>query len=86
MTGSADNIPEELTDSPEPVRECFQSISAGEEVSFSDIREETGLTDRGVKDALDGLQEAGVVDSRWSLRDARKVIYFVPESGGMEEQ
>ena len=46
-------------------------------LSQGQLAEESLLPDRTVRYALNRLEEAKLVDSRYSFRDARKQVYFL---------
>ncbi|MFC6836537.1 MarR family transcriptional regulator [Halomarina ordinaria] len=48
-------------------------------LSQGELAEESLLPDRTVRYALNRLDEAGLVESRYSFRDARKQVYFLVE-------
>jgi DNA-binding MarR family transcriptional regulator len=46
-------------------------------MSQGQLAEESLLPDRTVRYALNRLEDAGLVDSRYSFHDARKQVYFL---------
>lgn len=46
-------------------------------LSQGQLVEESLLPDRTVRYALNRLEESGLVESRYSFRDARKQVYFL---------
>ena len=73
---------EESTDRWEPVREMPPSaklvakvLDYNDTLTQSQLAEETLLPPRTVRYALSRLEDAGVVDSRFSFTDARKRLY-----------
>ena len=46
-------------------------------LSQGGLAEESLLPDRTVRYALNRLEEEGLVDSRYSFKDARKQVYFL---------
>jgi len=48
-------------------------------LSQGQLAEESLLPDRTVRYALNRLEEADLVESRYSFRDARKQVYFLAE-------
>jgi len=73
---------EESTDRWDPVREMPPSaklvakvLDYNETLTQSQLAEETLLPPRTVRYALSRLEDAGVVDSRFSFTDARKRLY-----------
>ena len=72
----------ESTDRWEPVREMPPSaklvakvLDYNDTLTQSQLAEETLLPPRTVRYALSRLEDAGVVDSRFSFTDARKRLY-----------
>ena len=73
---------EESTDRWDPVREMPPSaklvakvLDYNDTLTQSQLAEETLLPARTVRYALSRLEDAGVVDSRFSFTDARKRLY-----------
>ncbi|MFB6089724.1 MAG: MarR family transcriptional regulator [Halobellus sp.] len=73
---------EESTDRWEPVREMPPSaklvakvLDYNDTLTQTQLAEETLLPPRTVRYALTRLEDAGVVDSRFSFTDARKRLY-----------
>ncbi|MDQ2053349.1 MULTISPECIES: helix-turn-helix domain-containing protein [Halobellus] len=73
---------EESTDRWDPVREMPPSaklvakvLDYNDTLTQSQLAEETLLPPRTVRYALSRLEDAGVVDSRFSFTDARKRLY-----------
>ncbi|MFD1597471.1 MarR family transcriptional regulator [Halobellus rarus] len=73
---------EESTDRWDPVREMPPSaklvakvLDYNETLTQSQLAEETLLPPRTVRYAISRLEDAGVVDSRFSFTDARKRLY-----------
>jgi DNA-binding MarR family transcriptional regulator len=73
---------EESTDRWEPVREMPPSaklvakvLDYNDTLTQSQLAEETLLPPRTVRYALSRLEDANVVDSRFSFTDARKRLY-----------
>ncbi|MFB6093199.1 MAG: winged helix-turn-helix domain-containing protein [Haloquadratum sp.] len=73
---------EESTDRWEPVREMPPSaklvakvLDYNDTLTQSQLAEKTLLPPRTVRYALSRLEDAGVVDSRFSFTDARKRLY-----------
>ena len=78
----SESEPESETDRWEPVRDLPPSaklvakvLDYEETLTQTGIAEETLLPERTVRYALTRLEDAGVVDSRFSFSDARKRIY-----------
>jgi len=66
---------EQLRDLPPSAKLVAKVLEYEETLTQSEIAEETLLPSRTVRYALTRLDEAGVVDSRFSFTDARKRIY-----------
>ncbi|MFD1684552.1 helix-turn-helix domain-containing protein [Halobellus litoreus] len=73
---------EESTDRWDPVREMPPSaklvakvLDYNQTLTQTQLAEETLLPPRTVRYALSRLEDAGVVDSRFSFTDARKRLY-----------
>jgi len=61
-----------------PSAKLVAKILEGEApLSQGRLAEETLLPDRTVRYALNRLEEAGLVSSRYSFKDARKQVYFL---------
>jgi DNA-binding MarR family transcriptional regulator len=75
-----------LRDAPEPVREdlppscklTYLTLQAHDQLTQQELVEETTLSSRTVRYAVDRLEEADVVASEWSLKDARQRQYRIP--------
>jgi len=64
----------------ERLRELPPKVLEGETpMSQGRLAEESLLPDRTVRYALNRLEEASLVDSRYSFHDARKQVYFLAE-------
>ncbi|MBP2251570.1 DNA-binding MarR family transcriptional regulator [Halarchaeum solikamskense] len=68
---------ERLRDLPPSAKLVAKVLETEEPLSQGQLAEESLLPDRTVRYALNRLDEAGLVDSRYSFRDARKQVYFL---------
>ncbi|MBP2252212.1 DNA-binding MarR family transcriptional regulator [Halarchaeum solikamskense] len=66
---------EQLRDLPPSAKLVAKVLEYEETLTQSELAEETLLPPRTVRYALTRLDEAGVVDSRFSFVDARKRLY-----------
>ncbi|GGN18308.1 MarR family transcriptional regulator [Halarchaeum nitratireducens] len=66
---------EQLRDLPPSAKLVAKVLEYEESLTQSELAEETLLPPRTVRYALTRLDEAGVVDSRFSFVDARKRLY-----------
>lgn len=64
----------ELPPSAKLVAKVLESDSP---LSQGQLAEESLLPDRTVRYALNRLEDQGLVDSRYSFKDARKQVYFL---------
>ncbi|MEF8779314.1 MAG: winged helix-turn-helix transcriptional regulator [Haloferacaceae archaeon] len=64
----------ELPPSAKLVAKVLESDSP---LSQGQLAEESLLPDRTVRYALNRLEDEGLVDSRYSFKDARKQVYFL---------
>jgi len=70
---------ERLRDLPPSAKLVATVLSSDAPLSQSDLAEASLLPDRTVRYALNRLEDAGLVGSRHSFRDARKQVYFLDE-------
>ncbi|GAD51967.1 hypothetical protein MBEHAL_0727 [Halarchaeum acidiphilum MH1-52-1] len=68
---------ERLRELPPSAKLVAKVLEADEPLSQGQLAEESLLPDRTVRYALNRLDEADLVDSRYSFRDARKQVYFL---------
>ena len=68
---------ETLKDLPPSAKLVYKVLEYNDSLTQSAIAEETLLPSRTVRYALTRLEEAGIVDSRFSFADARKRIYSI---------
>ncbi|GGM71834.1 DNA-binding MarR family transcriptional regulator [Halarchaeum rubridurum] len=66
---------EQLRDLPPSAKLVAKVLEYEDTLTQSELAEETLLPPRTVRYALTRLDEAGVVDSRFSFTDARKRLY-----------
>lgn len=70
-------ISEQLRELPPSAKLVAKVLADDAPLSQGDLAEETLLPSRTVRYALNRLEEAGLVDSRYSFHDARKQVYFL---------
>ena len=68
---------ERLRELPPSAKLVAKVLETDAPLSQGGLAEESLLPDRTVRYALNRLEEAGLVDSRYSFRDARKHVYFL---------
>ena len=68
---------ERLRELPPSAKLVAKVLETEDPPSQGQLAEESLLPDRTVRYALNRLDEAGLVDSRYSFRDARKQVYFL---------
>ncbi|MFB6105469.1 MAG: winged helix-turn-helix domain-containing protein [Halobacteriaceae archaeon] len=68
---------ESLRDLPPSAKLVAKVLDADAPLSQGQLAEESLLPDRTVRYALNRLDEAGLVESRYSFRDARKQVYYL---------
>jgi DNA-binding MarR family transcriptional regulator len=68
-----------LRDLPPSAKLVAKVLESKPALSQGDIAEATLLPDRTVRYALNRLQESGLVDSRYSFKDARKQVYYLDD-------
>lgn len=68
---------ERLRELPPSAKLVAKVLETSEPLSQGELAEESLLPDRTVRYALNRLEEAGLTDSRYSFRDARKQVYFL---------
>jgi len=66
---------ETLRDLPPSAKLVAKVLAADGPLSHSQLAEQSLLPDRTVRYALGRLEETGLVESRYSLQDARKQVY-----------
>lgn len=68
---------EQLRELPPSAKLVAKVLESEDPLSQGQLAEESLLPDRTVRYALNRLNEAGLVDSRYSFQDARKQVYFL---------
>lgn len=68
---------ERLRDLPPSAKLVAKVLETQAPLPQGRLAEESLLPDRTVRYALNRLEEVGLVDSRYSLTDARKQVYFL---------
>ena len=68
---------ERLRDLPPSAKLVAKVLEDGSPQSQGQLAEESLLPDRTVRYALNRLEDAGLIDARYSFRDARKQVYFL---------
>lgn len=76
-TLSEAEINERLRELPPSAKLVAKVLEDSEPLPHGLIAEESLLPDRTVRYALNRLEDADLVDSRHSFRDARKHVYFL---------
>jgi len=74
---SDEEFDERLREQPPSAKFVAKTLESDVPLSQSQLAEETLLPDRTVRYALNRLEEAGLVESRYSFADARKRVYTV---------
>ncbi|MFB6124697.1 MAG: winged helix-turn-helix domain-containing protein [Halanaeroarchaeum sp.] len=74
---SNEEFRERLRELPPSAKLVAKVLESEEPLSQGQLAEESLLPDRTVRYALNRLNEAGLVDSRYSFRDARKQVYYL---------
>ena len=70
-------VRERLRELPPSAKLVAKVLEDSEPLSQGQLAEESLLPDRTVRYALNRLDEVGLVDARYSFRDARKQVYFL---------
>lgn len=68
---------ERLVELPPSAKLVAKVLETDSPLSQGQLAEESLLPDRTVRYALNRLEESGIVESRYSFRDARKQVYFL---------
>ncbi|MFB6267019.1 MAG: winged helix-turn-helix domain-containing protein [Halodesulfurarchaeum sp.] len=74
---SDEEFRERLRELPPSAKLVAKVLETEAPLSQGQLAEESLLPDRTVRYALNRLNEAGLVDSRYSFRDARKQVYYL---------
>lgn len=72
---SEEEYKDRLQELPPSAKLVAKILEMDDSLSKSDLVEETLLPERTVRYALNRLEESELVDSRYSLADARKQVY-----------
>ncbi|WP_254537284.1 MarR family transcriptional regulator [Halomarina litorea] len=72
-------VRERLRELPPSAKLVAKVLEDDAPLSQGQLAEESLLPDRTVRYALNRLEEADLVESRYSFRDARKQVYFLSE-------
>ncbi|PSQ01379.1 ArsR family transcriptional regulator [Halobacteriales archaeon QS_5_70_17] len=73
------DVRERLRELPPSAKLVAKVLEGDAPLSQGQLAEESLLPDRTVRYALNRLDEADLVESRYSFRDARKQVYFLTE-------
>ena len=71
---------ERLRELPPSAKLVAKVLETEAPLSQGELAEQSLLPDRTVRYALNRLEEVGLVDSRYSFRDARKQVYFLADT------
>jgi len=71
---------ERLRELPPSAKLVAKVLETEAPLSQGELAEQSLLPDRTVRYALNRLEEVGLVDSRYSFRDARKQVYFLADA------
>jgi DNA-binding MarR family transcriptional regulator len=74
---SDEEFDERLREQPPSAKFVAKTLESDVPLSQNELAEETLLPDRTVRYALNRLEDAGLVESRYSFADARKRVYTV---------
>jgi len=66
-----------LRELPPSAKLVAKVLEGDSPLSQGQLAEESLLPDRTVRYALNRLEESGIVDSRYSFKDARKQVYYL---------
>ena len=69
-------------DPPPSAERVLKVLGNNGPLTHKDLLAATGLPPRTLRFALARLRASGRVDWRWSLRDARQRLYFLPRERG----
>lgn len=70
-------VRDRLRDLPPSAKLIAKVLEDTEPLSQGDLAEASLLPDRTVRYALNRLEDAHLVDARYSFRDARKQVYYL---------
>ena len=71
------DVRERLQELPPSAKLVAKVLEGSDPLSQGKLAEESLLPDRTVRYALNRLEDADLVDARYSFRDARKQVYFL---------
>ena len=71
---------ERLRELPPSAKLVAKVLETEAPLSQGELADQSLLPDRTVRYALNRLEEVGLVDSRYSFRDARKQVYFLADT------
>jgi DNA-binding transcriptional ArsR family regulator len=71
------DVRERLRELPPSAKLVAKVLEGSDPLSQGQLAEESLLPDRTVRYALSRLEDAGLIDARYSFRDARKQVYFL---------
>ncbi|MFW5937799.1 MAG: helix-turn-helix domain-containing protein [Halanaeroarchaeum sp.] len=74
---SNEEFRERLRELPPSAKLVAKVLESEDPLSQGQLAEESLLPDRTVRYALNRLDDADLVDSRYSFRDARKQVYYL---------
>lgn len=80
ITFNDDEFRERLRELPPSAKLVAKVLETEAPLSQGELAEQSLLPDRTVRYALNRLEEVGLVDSRYSFRDARKQVYFLADT------
>jgi len=69
------DVRERLRELPPSAKLVAKVLEESDPLSQGQLAEESLLPDRTVRYALNRLEDAGLIDARYSFRDARKQVY-----------
>lgn len=73
--------PKPVVDLPVTAKAVYLMLDySGDALSTLELSKESGLTPRQVRQGLQDLRDAGVVERRTSLEDARRYLYYLSDS------
>ncbi|MFC4986238.1 MULTISPECIES: helix-turn-helix transcriptional regulator [Saliphagus] len=73
-------LTQELKDSPPSSKLVYIALKDKGELTQNELTDETRLSKRTVRDALQRLESRGLVEEDIYIRDARQNLYLIPES------
>lgn len=73
-------VPDRLYDLPPSAKLVLKVLESDDQLTQSQIAEESRLDKRTVRNALKRLRDVDAVRERVSFRDARQSLYSIPES------